>query len=115
MRSPRLRVNCWFTFQSSCAKKEKLLVRYSWLNTPPPPKLKSTAAGQNFLEVSEPTDAVSARGSVGATPAVFTKNNWPLKTCGKSLSRLTRVYSPPKRKVCLPFTQLSVSTKLKLF
>ena len=33
----------------------------------------------------------------------------------KELVEITRVYSPPKRKTCAPFTQLTLSTKLKLF
>src|SRR5947208_13506210 len=53
--------------------------------------------------------------SVPGAPGELTKKSCPLKTCGKSLSKLTRVNSPPKRNTCLSFTQLTVSTKLKLF
>ena len=50
--------------------------------------------------------------AVDGEPGELKKKSWPLKTCGNSLSRLTRVYSPPKRKMCAPFTQLTVSRKL---
>ena len=38
--------------------------------------------------------------AVDGEPGTLEKKSWPLNTWGKSLSRLTRVYSPPKRKMC---------------
>jgi len=66
------------------SKEGEVIGAVLMIETPPPPKLKSTWPARAFWKSVRPPETPD-------TPAVLTKKTWPLKTCGNSLSRLTRV------------------------